>query len=397
MMAAALVVFKGGTAFNSLLEEFKKYFPYTTYVVPITDDGGSSREIARVFGGPSIGDLRSTLTRLSDESTAEVHGVKKLLEHRLPSHDSKNAQMEWQAFLDGSHLLYASISPKYKELIIYFLDEFEKARVRCISNHFDLRHGSIGNFFFSGARMSLRSLESAISMYSTIAHIPPTTHIFPIIDSEDSLRIGVELKNREIIIGQHMISHPNDHGYVDKSDYIPLPASITKLFYLDQYQNRVNPKPYPKIIHAIQMSQAIIYGMGSLWTSIIPSLVLQGIGEAIASAKCCKVGVLNCCHDRETTGMSAIDYIQAIVASLNRYGELSYPPQAYFTHLFVVEGGSIPIEEKHIQELGIEICKISSDIYRNLEVHREAHPVYAADELIQAVIQTIQSNTIITP
>ena len=51
-----IVVFSGGSAANSLVDVFKsitqdKQRPLS-YVVPISDNGGSSSELIRVFGGP---------------------------------------------------------------------------------------------------------------------------------------------------------------------------------------------------------------------------------------------------------------------------------------------------------------------------------------------------------
>ena len=154
----SLIVFKGGTAFNAILRSFQQKFPHSTYIIPITDDGGSSREIRRVFGGPSIGDLRLTLTRLSDESTEEARGVKKLLEHRLPSDNPTKAIREWHTLLEDDHPLLAPISSKYKSLIRCFLCKFDMERLHRISSGFDMRNGSIGNFFFSGRSVYLSDL-----------------------------------------------------------------------------------------------------------------------------------------------------------------------------------------------------------------------------------------------
>ena len=58
-----LVVFSGGTAANSLVDVFneikEKQQCSLDYVIPISDNGGSSSELIRVFGGPGIGDIRS--------------------------------------------------------------------------------------------------------------------------------------------------------------------------------------------------------------------------------------------------------------------------------------------------------------------------------------------------
>ena len=60
-----VVVFSGGSAANSLVDVFNEVMEKNncalTYVIPISDNGGSSSEILRVFGGPGIGDVRSRL------------------------------------------------------------------------------------------------------------------------------------------------------------------------------------------------------------------------------------------------------------------------------------------------------------------------------------------------
>lgn len=58
-----IVVFSGGSAANSLVDVFnevaeKKACPLS-YVIPVSDNGGSSSEISRIIGGPGIGDVRS--------------------------------------------------------------------------------------------------------------------------------------------------------------------------------------------------------------------------------------------------------------------------------------------------------------------------------------------------
>lgn len=51
-----IVVFSGGSAANSLVEVFDQVreanHSTLSYVIPISDNGGSSSELIRVFGGP---------------------------------------------------------------------------------------------------------------------------------------------------------------------------------------------------------------------------------------------------------------------------------------------------------------------------------------------------------
>lgn len=64
--ARKVVVFSGGSAANSLVDVFNEVVEKNncalTYVIPISDNGGSSSELIRVFGGPGIGDVRSMTT-----------------------------------------------------------------------------------------------------------------------------------------------------------------------------------------------------------------------------------------------------------------------------------------------------------------------------------------------
>ena len=64
-----IVIFSGGSAANSLVDVFNEVIDNNSctlsYVIPISDNGGSSSELIRVFGGPGIGDIRSmTISRL---------------------------------------------------------------------------------------------------------------------------------------------------------------------------------------------------------------------------------------------------------------------------------------------------------------------------------------------
>jgi hypothetical protein len=69
-----IVVFSGGSAANSLVDVFgtvrdDKKCPLS-YVIPISDNGGSSSELIRVFGGPGtyITDVLRTVTDLNQVS-----------------------------------------------------------------------------------------------------------------------------------------------------------------------------------------------------------------------------------------------------------------------------------------------------------------------------------------
>ncbi|XP_016176809.1 uncharacterized protein LOC107619105 isoform X2 [Arachis ipaensis] len=86
--------------------------------------------------------------------------------------------------------------------------------------------------------------------------------------------------------------------------------------------HEVFPSPNATVLEQLSNVDCIVYAMGSLFTSICPSLVLLGIGEIISSRSCLKVLMLNGTPDRETNGFSASCFVTAITDALNRtYGD----------------------------------------------------------------------------
>ncbi len=74
-----------------------------------------------------------------------------------------------------------------------------------------------------------------------------------------------------------------------------------------------NPSALPKVLQAIEEADYIVIGPGSLYTSIIPNLLVSEIAEAIASRNIPSIYVCNIMtQPGETTGYSVADHIHAI-------------------------------------------------------------------------------------
>lgn len=72
-------------------------------------------------------------------------------------------------------------------------------------------------------------------------------------------------------------------------------------------------RPMPEALSAIREADAIILGPGSLYTSIIPNLLVQGVADAIKDAQCQKVYICNIMtQPGETRGYSAYEHLEAI-------------------------------------------------------------------------------------
>ena len=150
-----IVVFSGGSAANSLVDLFNQVCEANdatlSYVIPISDNGGSSSELIRVFGGPGIGDIRSRLVRLIPEDGLETIAIKAFFNYRLPP-SYATARSEWLDIVEANHLLWHGISSPKRELIRSFLNAVNLEAVKRLrpSSRFDFSGASIGNLFLTG-------------------------------------------------------------------------------------------------------------------------------------------------------------------------------------------------------------------------------------------------------
>lgn len=360
-----MLVFSGGTAFNGVVEELKSFTTRVAHVLPVSDDGGSTAEIVRVLGGPAVGDIRSRCLRLSDQSTSEALAVRRLLGHRLPL-DPLQAKSEWYNIVEGEHPLWKGVSKPYRETIRAFLVYFQNQILRRADDLFCFSNGSIGNFFFAGARIFFQSLDAAIFLFSRVSDIPSESLVLPVISTNDRLTLGCELLDGTIIRGQNEISHPTNGSMepINKvRSLVPgLPSRIKRVFYMSSegknLLHEVFPAANPAVLEQLSNVDCIVYAMGSLFTSICPSLVLISIGEIISSSSCPKVLLLNGTDDRETSGFSASCFVTAITDALNRtHGDhhncLENLPSKYINTILVPRDGEIPVDVENLAGQGI--------------------------------------------
>lgn len=120
------------------------------------------------------------------------------------------------------------------------------------------------------------------------------------------------------------------------------------MWYINPYGHEIWPNANPKVIDALAATKMVVYSIGSLWTSIVPSLVLRGVGEALAGEEeeeetedgeggVRKVLVLNATIDRETgpksKPMTATDFVRAVAKAgeQSRRSDPSYHPHPHGT------------------------------------------------------------------
>ncbi|KAI8620088.1 hypothetical protein BC830DRAFT_1252112 [Chytriomyces sp. MP71] len=116
----------------------------------------------------------------------------------------------------------------------------------------------------------------------------------------------------------------NSNLFFSKSQHeiAPLVSPIRRVYYINSDNQETFPKINPLLPRQFDRKKTIIYGMGSLYTSLLPCLVVPGIGGLItedfgSEIPRTKILLLNGTHDRETDGFTAMDFILAITDTLN--------------------------------------------------------------------------------
>jgi uncharacterized cofD-like protein len=108
----------------------------------------------------------------------------------------------------------------------------------------------------------------------------------------------------------HLVARYKDGCVMEGEAKIPRPGMpIDELFLKPQ-----NASPTSEALEAIAEADVIILGPGSLYTSVLPNLLIKGVPEAIAGSKAYKIYICNVMTQMgETDLFTAFDHVQAIV------------------------------------------------------------------------------------
>ncbi len=173
---------------------------------------------------------------------------------------------------------------------------YDEELISKIFNHrFDKKSNSLsghtlGNIWLTALSQQFGSFEKAVELTSQIfftsGQILPATL--------EKAELVATYKDKTRVKGESEIPRPG--------------KKINKISYSQKV------RAYPKTVAAIESADLIIIGPGSLFTSIIPNLILPDIPKAIDSnSNACKIYVANCSTERgETEGLGVKKHLRAI-------------------------------------------------------------------------------------
>ena len=150
---------------------------------------------------------------------------------------------------------------------------------------------SFGNLFLSALCSITGDMVNAVKESSKVLSI--RGRVLP--STLDDMRLAAEMEDGTIVKGESMI--PEAH------------LKIKRLFTIPE-----NCKPLDEAIEAIKDADLIILGPGSLYTSVIPNMLIKEISKEVAASKASKIYICNIMtQPGETDNHSAYDHIKAII------------------------------------------------------------------------------------
>lgn len=245
-----IVAIGGGTGLPTLLRGLKAYTNNITAVITVADDGGSSGRLRREFGVLPPGDFRNNMAALAHDEAL----LTQLFQYRFGGQQANgHSSLQGHAFGNLFLAALADITGGFDEALL------AAGRVLAI-------RGSV--------------------MPSTLGQIELVAEK---IEGE-----AEETAQRRQVAGESAITKAG--------------GRISRV-----YLNPINPPAYPPAVKAILHADLIVLGPGSLYTSIIPNLLVSGIGDALRTTRAPVVHVCNLAtQPGETDNYSVADHVEAL-------------------------------------------------------------------------------------
>ena len=294
---------------------------------------GKGPRIVTIGGGTGLSTMLRGLKRYTNNLTAIVtvaddgggSGVLRQELGMLPPGDIRNC-------LEA----LANVEPLMSELMHYRFTEGS------------LKGQSFGNLFLAALNGISGSFDQAVSRMSQVLAITGT--VLPVTNCD--VQLEAELENGARVLGESKIF------FCKKRE----DCRVQRVRLLPEH-----PPALPEAIEAIRDADMIILGPGSLYTSVIPNLLVDGITDAITASEALKIYVGNVMtQEGETEGYTNADHIRAIF-------EHSVP--GLFS-LCLVNNAAIPAEvQARYAVEGAEPVRYDKDACAQLGVELVSRPV----------------------
>ena len=330
---------------------------YTTFIIEkyalegeipmVYESSASSRcaagpKIAAIGGGTGLSTMLRGLKKYTDRLTAIVtvaddgggSGVLRREMGILPPGDVRQCM---QAL--------ANTEPVMEQLLGYRFPEGQ------------LKGQSFGNLLLAALNGMAGSFEEAVAMMGQVLAI--SGRVLPVTNADVQLEAVFE--NGARVVGESHIFNAKKQQ----------DCRIHHVSLVPEH-----PKALPDALHAISEADLILLGPGSLYTSVIPNLLVDGVADTIRASHAQKFYICNIMtQDGETEGYTAADHLEA----LQRHGREGIVdlclannapiPRGLAARYSEEDAELLRVDRERIAELGIALAEYPLLSYGRLGFH----------------------------
>ena len=234
----------------------------------------------------------------------------------------------------------------------------------------ELSGHSFGNLFIAAMTQVTGDVETALKESSKVLAVKG--QVLPA--SKEFVRLDAIMEDGTVVCGESQI--PEAHKRIHRVKLYPEHA-----------------KAVQSSLDAIRNAEAIVLGPGSLYTSVIPNLLVEGIGDAICRSKAVKIYICNVMtQPGETDGYTASMHVKAIMDHAGRnavdYVIVNSTPVPEDLKQKYAETGAYPVvvDDDALNQLGVGIIK--ADLITSKDaIHHD--PKKLCDSVMRVVYETL--------
>ena len=204
---------------------------------------------------------------------------------------------------------------------------------------------SFGNLILAALNGVTGSFEEAVAQMSQVLAI--SGRVLPVTSAD--VKLEATFENGTAVVGESLIA-----DFKKAQD-----CRIRAVRLLPE-----RPAATPAALEAIRAADLIVLGPGSLYTSVIPNLLVEGVVEAICQSDALKVYIGNIMtQDGETEGMTLSDHVSALLKHsgpglIDLCVANSAPVDPTLIQRYKAEDADpIPVDRERIEALGVEVVE----------------------------------------
>ena len=229
---------------------------------------------------------------------------------------------------------------------------------------------SFGNLFIAAMAQVTGDVETALKESSKVLAVKG--RVLPA--SKEFVRLDAIMEDGSVVCGESKI--PEAHKKIHRVKLFPE--------HVEAVQSSLD---------ALRDAEAIVLGPGSLYTSIMPNLLVEGIGDALCRSKAVKIYICNVMtQPGETDGYTASMHVKAILDHAGRnavdYVIVNSTPVPEDLKKKYAEAGAYPVivDEDVLKALGVGVIK--ADLITAYDaIHHD--PKKLAESVMQVVYETM--------